>query len=95
MMASPALNLLMDQDGCSQVGYRADSSSWVGGDGLGSGVPPCSHNAKTQKALVGRAESETPRSPALGALSSASVTVREGVQNRLRSVCKGWGERIV
>lgn len=65
MTASPALIRLMDQHGCPQVGYRLDSSSWECGDGLGSRVLPCSRNARPEKALVGRAQSEAPRSPAL------------------------------
>jgi hypothetical protein len=54
MTASPALIRLMDQHGCSQVGYLFDSSSWVGGDGLM--VPLCSRNAHDKAVLVRRAQ---------------------------------------
>jgi len=37
----------------------ADTSSWVGCDGVGSWWSPCSRNARPEKALVGRAHSET------------------------------------
>lgn len=63
MTASPALNRLMDQHGCPQVGYRLDSSSWKRGHGV-EGVSLLLPHPPHQNVRGGRAQlSDNPLCP--------------------------------